>query len=83
MAKLGDKYFLQVYDDCVFDICQTGIEAVVCEHGKAIADECLANGIPPNAWRTINKNCGLYKRPKSKKVSSICLYILAELIINR
>ena len=49
-------------DDCTFDICLTGVTGTVCEHGLALATECLALGIGVTGWRAINEDCGKQKQ---------------------
>ena len=58
--KPGREVFQKVFDNCVYDICMTGLEVVVCDHGKALADECLVNGHETPGWRFINDNCSVY-----------------------
>lgn len=49
--------FESAVEDCVFDICSSGVTASVCDAGLNAAKACLAEGMAVGGWRAINEEC--------------------------
>ena len=49
--------FQAALDNCIFDICQTGVKGAICENGLQLAEQCMQEGYNVDGWRLIDDEC--------------------------